>query len=108
MATVSGGIKINGAVSASGTANNSTSAAFYTAPATGYAIVNVSYTNTGSGAIQVLVAGRKVLFPTSGNISGPQNSAFNIYVGPSQAVTCFAAVSTTITVEITGVEFINF
>lgn len=71
MATYSSGIKINAAVNASAAAVNvAYSAAIYTAPADGYAIVRVSF-HTTAGTINTSGAG----LGTSGNIRAVSNSA---------------------------------
>lgn len=104
-------LKVNAAIS-----NAVTSGTLYTAPATGYAIVNLFITST-SGNATIRVGGRDVLQaynPGSEHISSnaPVDngspgvsgiSAQGIMVGPSQAVTVVG----TGTFQISGVEFIN-
>jgi hypothetical protein len=112
------GIKINAAVAASRSSNGTV----YTAPATGYAIVNVAFSG-GVGGLNITVGGQQVmsfygaainqLTPKSdaaavvavaGSSTG--NGPMQVYVGPSQvlAVAGYTAGSVTIS----GVEFINF
>ena len=79
-----------------GVSNATTSTGtLYTAPASGYAILNL-YVQSGA------VVGVEV----GGNIVFDENTGFHgtIYVGPSQAVTVFSNIGTA-TVSISGVEF---
>lgn len=87
MATVSGGIKINRAVAISIT-NGSVS---YTAPANGYAIVQINGTGSfNSGG-------------TGGAVSA--STITSIYIGPSQVLGLTATTGNTIGAD--GVEFVN-
>jgi hypothetical protein len=110
-------IKVNGAVNAIGSVGvNTTGAVFYTAPAGGYAIINVTTTIVGGGnALDVLVGGRLVYRTSGGAITAPftTNTATNsagtitVYVGPSQGVQLKSGSLTSGSAEISGVEFIN-
>lgn len=83
MASILQSIKVTGAITGSG----------YTAPANGYAIVNVS--NVGTGAAQADIAGVTVWHTPGG--SAVMNT---LYIGPGQTITLSSAVCT-------GVEFSN-
>lgn len=87
-----GSIKVNGAVSASTTSTGT----LYTAPSSGYAIVNLYSSNSAT----VQVGSRTVT--TSGTGSG----GFVCYIGPSQAISV-SVNSSSATVSISGVEFAN-
>lgn len=84
MASILQSIKVNAAIEVQGST--------YTAPATGYAIVQI-YGNSmsDSGAI----GGRTVFDLTAGSVQGQ-----TLYIGPSQTISLSGA-------TITGVEFIN-
>lgn len=94
--TLSPAIKVNAAIAV--TQNTVTS--LYTAPATGYAIVNIWITN---GSLVTLTLGGLTL------LSNPGTDAltfYSVYIGPSQAL----AISVNAggrAVNVTGVEFIN-
>lgn len=115
------GIKVNAGVNASG----STNITLYTAPATGYAIVQLSFLGNASGSYaEVSVASRPVMrFFCSSVPSGvaPKvestqtlsaggastgTPSVTVYVGPSQALSMTQSGGPT--VYVTGVEFINF
>ncbi len=94
-------IKVNGAVS--GTASTPAlggSATIYTAPANGYAIVQISCTVYGNPTT-VSVGGRQVVVFGAVN-AGTQG----VYVGPSQGLTLSTGGGVS-TVVASGVEFIN-
>ncbi len=108
-------IKVNGAVSATST---STGATLYTAPANGYAIVQISAVSVAGGALTFSIASRELVkaqtdgsggtyfggqYNNSG--TGVDSCLTNIFIGPSQALS-FTAISSS-TVNVTGVEFIN-
>lgn len=86
-------LKVNAAISAT----TSFSGTLYTAPANGYAIVNLSGSSSG-GTTLISIGGRPAL-STTGFIIGQ-----TAFVGPSQSVT--AAIGTGIA-SISGVEFVN-
>lgn len=86
-------IKVNAAVSAN---NSSTSGTIYTAPANGYAIVNILNSNAAN---TVSIGGQLVI---SAVLINPSNI---FYVGPSQAITYAAGAINQI--RISGVEFVN-
>lgn len=91
MATYGGGTQVNAAVS-----NSVSTGTLYTAPADGYAIVNLHVT---TGATDLAVGGRAIYdaAPTGTNL-------FGVMVGPSQAVTISGSSKS---VQISGVEFKN-
>ncbi|HEY9705640.1 MAG TPA: hypothetical protein V6C58_24590 [Allocoleopsis sp.] len=104
-------IKVNAAVSNSSSA---ASATLYTAPANGYAIVQVGIDNGGSGAVLLSVGGLGILnYNPTDNVWNGQNGtggAFtaltqSIYLGPSQSISYSGNLGGTVTV--TGVSFIN-
>lgn len=114
-------IKVNGAVSASATADGT----LYTAPANGYAIVNIMVTGSTTGNTEILFlidskyAAAARYSPSVGmffegqyreaSLPGSRANMTSIYVGPGQALTVdFNSGGTgTITAYVTGVEFIN-
>jgi hypothetical protein len=108
-------LKVNGAVNATGAVGfNTTSGALYTAPSSGYAIIQASITCVGANNGDILVGGRSV-YRLTGSTTVPLTSstttasagAITIYVGPSQAVQIRGGVSTSCSIEFCGVEFIN-
>lgn len=90
-------IKINAAVSAT---NSSTSATItlYTAPANGYAVIQLHDTVGGVGNF-FTIGGRTVVIGTTA-VSG-------FYVGPSQAVVINRPGAVNSAASISGVEFVN-
>lgn len=92
-------IKVNAAVSASQTANNST-VTLYTAPANGYAIVQLYFGTVATGG-SASVAGRIVL------IAAANATAYGIYIGPSQALTVTSNAPGNVNLLASGVEFVN-
>jgi hypothetical protein len=88
-------IKVNAAVSGSGTAGSGGNANIYTAPANGYAIVQVGVSTGGFGSWQV--GGRAVA----------AGSTIHFYVGPNQTVTAINGSGFSNTAVCSGVEFIN-
>jgi hypothetical protein len=117
-------IKVNGAVSASVSSGAGTTAPIYTAPANGYAMVNVSMYVTVSGASAginyVVVGGRRVMtmfVPASlAGVTTPsydltstrlvQASPGTIFVGPGQELRGIVSIGT-IVFDVSGVEFVN-
>jgi len=113
MATVSGGFRVNAAVNAGQTATSGASPVIYTAPANGYAILNLQVAFTVSGSVQI---GGRTVYTQNGAyvVSAPgSNSAttltggMTIYVGPSQAITVTSGGVGNNTANVTGVEFVN-
>lgn len=95
-------IKVNGAVSAANSAFNNT-VTLYTAPANGYAIVQVYCTVFGGTTNpRVIVGGRNVFQFTSVN-----TSVLGLYVGPSQSLQISEGGGSTFTAVASGVEFLN-
>lgn len=92
-------VKINGAVSNSASATSGATT-LYTAPATGYAIVNLFCTAFGSSGT-FTVGGRVVH-----SFTGVSTVPIVVYVGPSQVVqiTATGAANTGV---ISGVDFVN-
>jgi hypothetical protein len=88
-------------VSAAVDASSSSSTTLYTCPANSYAILNL-FVEYSSGTVIVTVAGNRVLLNTT---TADLNTVKTIYVGPAQAVAC--TITSTATVYINGVEFIN-
>jgi hypothetical protein len=98
MATYGSSFKVNAAVSASTAATGT----IYTAPAGGFAILNMHLTNPALSGIVVTVGSKNVL------VSSLVEVFRTIYVGPSQAV----AVPTnggpgTSVIGVSGVEYTN-
>lgn len=85
-------IKINAAVTGSGT-----SGTIYTAPASGYAILNVRLSGSNQG---ITVGGIQTITNQAAT-----STPYTIYVGPSQAVA--VTTDSTGSVQVTGVSFIN-
>lgn len=99
MATLNSSIKVNAAISNQQDASGMT---MYTAPANGYAIINISVFNTSANSAGITVDGLQ-MFASSGISNTYAFGTF--YVGPGQSVV--SQVGGTNTVNITGVEFIN-
>ena len=91
-------IKMNAVVNASAT---NTSGTLYTAPANGYALVQVSFSGTGSitGSMDI---GSATIF--SVNASYQVNG---LVVGPSQSVTYSGTTTGTIFFAVSGASFVN-
>ena len=87
-------LKVNAAISAS----TSISATLYTAPANGYAIVNLT-ASSSAGGTTITIGGRNVISVTTATVLGQ-----TAYVGPSQSV---VATIGTGNAQISGVEFVN-
>ena len=88
-------IKANGAVAAS----SSVSATLYTAPANGYAVLNL-FMSASAGSVSASVGGRTVA-----SFAATQSFSYqSVFVGPSQALTCSIGTGS---VSISGVEFVN-
>jgi len=98
MALYGRSIKINAAVSAGGATGT-----IYTAPANGYAIINIFHSagivSIGTRPVST-VAGANSSFNV--NATGGGHSKTGFYVGPGEAVS-----STSNTVQISGVSFVN-
>jgi len=92
MATIGNAFEINAAVSNSRTSTGT----LYTAPATGFAIVNLA--TFGGGASTFTVDGRRVHVGTESYVQG-------IYVGPSQVLA--VTIGGGETAQVSGVEFVN-
>lgn len=102
MATYSGNstIKVNGAVSGYQTRGSTGSTAVYTAPANGYALVNIRFAWSG-GTHELRIGGR-----TLGTTSG--STFTGVTVGPGQSVEVFnAGVGGSCEAWVSGVEFVN-
>lgn len=103
-------IQVNGAVINTVTANNNTQV-LYTAPAGGYAIVNVSVSQAvvaGTiriAATQMIAFGAGNVFPVFGTANVA--STCTLYVGPSQALSVTAAGVGNVIASVSGVEFIS-
>jgi len=97
MATLNVGIKIAGAVSASGL-----SGTLYTAPANAYAIVNVFWVE-GTSASSLTVGGQLVL-STNVTYAG---SITSLYVGPGQSISATIISTGGKAYRVVGVSFIN-
>lgn len=88
-------LKVNAAVSNSSSVNGTT---LYTAPANGYAVVNLTLSAT-AGTTTAAVGTRTVLAVTATGTVYQQ-----IFIGPSQAL---VITLTTGSGQVSGVEFIN-
>lgn len=100
--TVIQSIKVNALVAATGAAASGT---LYTAPASGYAVIQVNATlSGGTTEITLSVGGALVLDATSSTLNAVNTG---IHVGPNQAVTYTRVGGGTGSVKISGVEFIN-
>ena len=93
-------IKVNAAVSATNTANNNT-VTVYTAPAGGYAIVQVFCSQMSATSAVATVGGRTFMnLSVNSNLQG-------IYVGPSQSLQIVGTGFGNVTLLASGCEFIN-
>ncbi len=107
-------IKVNGAVSVSGTASGGT-LTLYTAPSNGYAIVQVSWSVATGSNMRILVGSRIVYYvnesnhpANNGTTIGQGMSALTLYIGPSQTLQISeSAGSGSISAVASGVEFVN-
>jgi len=107
--SVLSGMKINAAVANSRSSNGT----LYTAPANGYAILNLA-ANAGTLGCDITVASILVYsFNATGTTGAPQSGAsggqvgsVTIYVGPSQVVSV-VNYSGTRAIGVSGVEFVN-
>jgi hypothetical protein len=110
MATVTGTtLKTNAAISGSANINTASGVVtLYTAPANGYAIVQIGISHPASGFTTgtIYIAGRP-FFSSVGSANLVQNGTFAYYVGPSQAVTGQYTAATAAIFYVVGVEFIN-
>lgn len=108
--SVLSGIKISQAVAASNTANNNT-VNIYTCPAESYAILNVTCTGAavagwvkiGNYAVASIASG--ATFPAFG--STDRGASMTVYLGPSQVLKVTSNGAGNVSVDVTGVEFIN-
>lgn len=97
-------IKINAAIAATVVRTTAGTSTLYTnSSATGYAIVQVCFSNIGTSANpSILVGGATVItLAGSGNLYGP------IYVGPSDSVQFTSSTNVNVTAHISGVQFVN-
>jgi hypothetical protein len=102
MATYSnGGLRVNAGVAFSVTATSGVYQTLYTAPANGYAILQIRAEPGASTTVTITIA-TKLLSQTVGSTP---TSYTSVYVGPSQVVQGTGVSSTTF--HVTGVEFIN-
>lgn len=112
-------LRVNGAVSATTTSNLASggNVTIYTAPANGYAIVQLSFNGgtTWTGAT-IQVGGQDIIFLDSSASIQPIIGTTNrvtplgaVFIGPSQSLvlTRTGAGSGSITIDVSGVEFIN-
>jgi hypothetical protein len=104
MATYGGGIKVNANIAVRSNHSSNGTYTIYTAPATGYAIVNLN-TGTFGGSATILnytgSAGDPLLTPMA--------EGAELYVGPGAVITMLVTAysgGTSFTV-MTGLEFIN-
>ena len=123
--TIIQGIKVNGAASGTATVSSATNSTAYTAPATGYALIQIGLSRDSGSAqadIQVKIGGRAIYtvrgwttafpadLPASNSSGVAQGGTLNGFVvGPSEAVTIFATNYTggSYTLVVSGVELIN-
>ena len=98
-------LKMNAAVGGSAAVSGvGTSGVIYTAPATGYAIIQLATGNAGSFTWYANISGR----PASGvqTVSAPTQAT--IYLGPSATLTVTVTAFTTAgNIYFTGVDFVN-
>lgn len=106
-------LKISSAVSATVSANNTTST-LYTCPANSYAILNVYVTSSSaSTSNSIQVDGKTVILLGNGAVvpsvttTSSASAGFTLYVGPSQVITVVSAGIGVVTANVTGVCFIN-
>lgn len=98
-------IKTSAAVSATKSVNTSGTSTdtLYTAPATGYAIINLFVTAFASTQLVVSIGGRTVLISTA-----VDSQSRTFYVGPSQSVVATVTGAAGLTTVVTsGIEYIN-
>jgi hypothetical protein len=105
-------IKVNAAVSATATTGTTigNQATLYTAPANGYAIVQVR-NDSASAACRALVGGRNAIEmaaaePSADGAAGAV-AQVTLYVGPSQSLVVETRSSAAATLVASGVEFVN-
>lgn len=110
MATYGGGFRVSAAVSYDVTGSFSVATTAYTAPANRYAMVNVSVEDDGGagGRFEIRV-GAAVVVDVTVNATDTQGKAWNIPVGPGQAVVFLrlSGSSTSFRGAVSGVEFSN-
>lgn len=94
-------IKINAAISATASPTSST-VTLYTAPANGYAIVNLFCTAYATLLVTTQVGSRVVA-----SFGAVSTVPVTVYVGPSQVLNATASGASGTTVVASGVEFIN-
>ena len=97
MATLNVGIKVNAAVSASGS-----SGTLYTAPANSYAMVTI-YSPAGGANASSLTIGGLVMVPTN----TAEVRLAPVFVGPGQVISATAVAGTGNAYRIVGVNLIN-
>jgi hypothetical protein len=91
---------MNATIGANATANNNTQTV-YTAPANGYAIVQI-YCETMAATSGRCSVGTRTI---SGLVSN--QSIYGVYIGPSTALTVTSASAANVTINVSGVEFLN-
>jgi len=98
-------LKVNGAVNGAFGGGLTSSGTLYTAPSTGYAVVQLGKVTT-SGNITFTIGGRQVMVQTG---TAAAFGGFAFYVGPSQSVSWSSSTleSTSGSIYCVGVEFIN-
>ncbi len=104
MATLTPSLKVTGAIAVS---NGTSAATVYTAPATGYAIIQITTNSTNLVTINIAgVQATKITTQTPTSSYSPVQSQL-VYVGPSQALSFTGAGGGSDRVNFTGVEFTN-
>lgn len=108
-------IKVNGAVNAtaSGSGSGETDT-IYTAPSSGYAIVQITTNRSGSGNIEYDISGSPLVKASKTNFAGQSSDGSldpavltNVFIGPSQSLRVTWTGGSAGSVYVTGVEFIN-
>lgn len=101
--------KVNGAVSATDNAGTLNTTTLYTAPANGFAIIQIYFLNSSSGGTATEIRINDLKYYFYQDISVEKTESLNgVYIGPSQTVkVVFSASTSASLVNITGVEFIN-
>jgi len=102
------GIKVNGSVSVNGTfvSNLSGTLNLYTAPSTGYSIVNLHVANSATPGTVTFFCNSKTC-ATNATANANLTILYSLYVGPGQVISVSASGSGGSNVSIYGVEFIN-
>lgn len=99
MATLNVGIKINAAVSSSGS-----SGTIYTAPANSYALVDIFWNAGGANTSSLTVGGQQIV---TGPTNGTAGQIVSLIVGPGQTVVATPVTGTGNTYRMVGVNLIN-